>query len=137
MGTMIDRVQRTLTDADIATIADTYHSWRGDRSAAKPGEAVGRGDKENGAAGKTYADIAGFCKAATLDEIRTHGHVLTPGRYVGAEEAIDDGVSFEDKMAALTAELAQLTAQGAGLDRAIAANLAAIGFPTLTTKTGM
>jgi len=120
MGTMIDRVQRTLTDADIATIADTYHSWRG--------------DKKNGAAGKTYADIAGFCKAATLDEIRTHGHVLTPGRYVGAEEAIDDGVSFEEKMAKLTGELAALTAQGADLDKAIASNLAAIGFalPTST-----
>jgi len=115
MGTMIDRVQRTLTDADIATIADTYHAWRG--------------DKKNGAAGKTYEDIAGFCKAATLDEIRTHGHVLTPGRYVGVEEAIDDGVSFEEKMAKLTGELAMLTAQGADLDKAIAANLAHIGFP--------
>jgi len=114
MGTMIDRVQRTLTDADIATIADTYHAWRG--------------DKKNGAAGKAYADIPGFCKSATLDEIRAHGHVLTPGRYVGAEEAEDDGVPFEEKMTALTGELAALTEQGATLDRAIAANLAAIGF---------
>jgi len=114
MGSMIDRVQRTLTDTDIATIADTYHAWRG--------------DKKNGAAGKKYEDIAGFCKSATLEEIRTHGHVLTPGRYVGAEEAIDDGVSFEEKMAKLTGELAMLTAQGADLDKAIAANLAAIGF---------
>jgi type I restriction enzyme M protein len=115
MGTMIDRVQRTLTDADIATIADTYHAWRG--------------DKKNVPKGKKYADIPGFCKSATLDEIRAHGHVLTPGRYVGAEEAADDGVPFEEKMAALTAELATLTAQGADLDKAIAANLAAIGFP--------
>mgnify|MGYP000001374948 CR=1 FL=1 len=124
MGTMIDRVQRTLTDADIAAIADTYHAWRG--------------DKKNGAAGKTYADIAGFCKSATLDEIRTQGHVLTPGRYVGAEEAIDDGVSFEEKMAKLTGELATLTAQGADLDKAIATNLAAIGFtlPEAGKKTG-
>jgi type I restriction enzyme M protein len=115
MGTMIDRVQRTLTDDDIATIADTYHAWRG--------------DKKNVPEGKTYQDIPGFCKAATLDEIRAHGHVLTPGRYVGAEEAEDDGVPFEDKMAALTAELATLTARGVALDHAIAANLAAIGFP--------
>ena len=114
MGTMIDRVQRTLTDADIATIADTYHAWRG--------------DKRNGAKDKKYEDVAGFCKSATLDEIRSHGHVLTPGRYVGAEEAADDGVPFEDKMAALTAELAALTEQGVDLDKAIAANLAAIGF---------
>lgn len=114
MGTMIDRVQRTLTDADIATISDTYHAWRG--------------DKKNGAAGKVYGDVAGFCKSATLDEIRSHGHVLTPGRYVGAEEVEDDGVPFEEKMATLTAELAALTARGTDLDRAIAANLAAIGF---------
>ncbi|MCL4198384.1 MAG: type I restriction-modification system subunit M [Phycisphaerales bacterium] len=124
MGTMIDRVQRTLTDDDIATIADTYHAWRG--------------DKKNGAAGKVYEDIAGFCKSATLDEIRAHGHVLTPGRYVGAEEAEDDGVPFEDKMAALTGELAALTAQGAELDRAIASNLAAIGFelPSIPSRGG-
>ncbi|MBX3316418.1 MAG: SAM-dependent DNA methyltransferase [Phycisphaeraceae bacterium] len=115
MGTMIDRVQRTLTDADIATIADTFHAWRG--------------DKQNLPKGKTYADVPGFCKSATLDEIRAHGHVLTPGRYVGAEEVEDDGVPFEVKMAKLTGELAALTAQGADLDRAIAANLAAIGFP--------
>lgn len=124
MGTMIDRVQRTLTDDDIATIADTYHAWRG--------------DKKNGTAGKVYEDIAGFCKSATLDEIRAHGHVLSPGRYVGAEEAEDDGVPFEDKMAALTGELAALTAQGAELDRAIASNLAAIGFemPTVNGPRG-
>lgn len=115
MGTMIDRVQRTLTDTDIATIADTYHAWRG--------------DQRNGAKDKKYEDIPGFCKSATLEEIRTHGHVLTPGRYVGAEEAADDGVPFEEKMAKLTGELATLTAQGAELDKAIAANLAAIGFP--------
>ncbi|HMN95291.1 MAG TPA: class I SAM-dependent DNA methyltransferase [Phycisphaerales bacterium] len=124
MGTMIDRVQRTLTDEDIATIADTYHAWRG--------------DKKNGAAGKVYEDIAGLCKSATLEEIRAHGHVLTPGRYVGSKEAEDDGVPFEEKMAALTGELAAVTAQGAELDRAIAANLAAIGFalrePAISTS---
>jgi type I restriction enzyme M protein len=122
MGTMIDRVQRTLTDADIATIADTYHAWRG--------------DERNGAKDKKYEDIKGFCKSATLDEIRTHGHVLTPGRYVGAEEAIDDGVPFEEKMSALTAELAALAAKGTDLDRAIAANLAAIGFPLSADTAG-
>lgn len=115
MGSMIDRVQRTLTDDDIATIANTYHAWRG--------------DKRNGAKDKKYEDIAGFCKSATLDEIRSHGHVLTPGRYVGAEEVADDGVPFEERMATLTAELAALTVQGADLDKAIATNLAAIGFP--------
>ncbi|MCA3006380.1 MAG: SAM-dependent DNA methyltransferase [Phycisphaerales bacterium] len=114
-GKMINRVQLTLTEADITDIAGTYHAWRG--------------DTRNTPNGHTYADIPGFCKSATLDEIRSHGHVLTPGRYVGAKEAEDDGIPFENKIASLTAELAALTAQGAELDRAIAANLAAIGFP--------
>jgi type I restriction enzyme M protein len=124
MGTMIDRVQRTLTDADICRISETYHTWRG--------------DKKNGAAGKVYEDVAGFCKSATLDEIRAHGHVLTPGRYVGAEEVEDDGVPFEDKMGALTGELAALIAKGTNLDRAIAADLAAIGYrlPTADANRG-
>ena len=67
LGSMIDRVHRELTDEDIAKIAGTYHAWRGDKGAGK------------------YADVPGFCKAAKLDDIRKHGHVLTPGRYVGAE----------------------------------------------------
>ena len=67
LGTLVDRTHRELTDEDIARIAGTYHAWRGDKGAGE------------------YADVPGFCKAATLDEIRKHGHVLTPGRYVGAE----------------------------------------------------
>ena len=69
MGTLVDRVHRELTDEDIAKIAGTYHAWRGDKGAGE------------------YEDVPGFCKAATLEEIRSHGHVLTPGRYVGAEAA--------------------------------------------------
>lgn len=114
MGTMIDRVQRTLTDADIATISDTYHAWRG--------------DKKNGAAGKVYENIPGFCKSATLEEIRGHGHQLTPGRYVGAGEAVGDSVSFEDRMAELIRQLGVLKARGAQLDDAIDRNLEAIGY---------
>jgi hypothetical protein len=82
MGTLIDRVHRELNDDDIAKIADTYHRWRGD-DASK------------------YADVAGFCKSATTEEIRAHQHVLTPGRYVGSEEVEDDGEPFEEKMARL------------------------------------
>ena len=66
---MVDRIHRELTDDDIASIANTYHAWRGEKDAGE------------------YEDVAGFCKAATVDEIRKHGHVLTPGRYVGAEAA--------------------------------------------------
>jgi type I restriction enzyme M protein len=87
MGSMVDRVHRELTDEDTAKIAGTYHAWRGDKSAGE------------------YADVPGFCKAATLDEIGKHGHVLTPGRYVGAEAAEDDGEPFEEKMMRLAAML--------------------------------
>ena len=73
MGRMVDRTHRELTDEDITRIADTYHAWRG-------GEGVG-----------DYADVPGFCKAAVLEEVRKHGHVLTPGRYVGAEAPEEDG----------------------------------------------
>ena len=80
MGTLVDRTHRELTDNDLAKIAGTYHAWRGDKDSAK------------------YADVPGFCKATKLDDIRKHGHVLTPGRYVGAEETEDDGEPFEEKM---------------------------------------
>ena len=109
---MIDRVHRELTDEDIAQIADTYHAWRGD----------------TGAAEQEYEDVPGFCKAATLDEIREHGHVLTPGRYVGAAEVEDDGEPFEEKMERLTAELREQMAQAAKLDQLIWANLEEIGY---------
>ena len=77
----------------------------------------------------TYQDIPGFCKAVTLDDIRKHGHVLTPGRYVGAEAAEDDGEPFEEKMKRLTATLREQQAQAAKLDTSIRENLAKLGFP--------
>ena len=68
-----------------------------------------------GASGE-YEDIPGFCKSATLDDIRKHGHVLTPGRYVGAEAQEDDGEPFEEKMKRLTATLREQQAEAAKLD---------------------
>ena len=79
-------------------------------------------------AGDRYADIPGFCKSATLEEIRKHGHVLTPGRYVGAEAQEDDGEPFEEKMQRLTATLREQQAEAAKLDAAIAANLKELGY---------
>ena len=76
----------------------------------------------------TYADVPGFCKAATLEDIRAHGHVLTPGRYVGAEAVEDDGEPFEEKMARLAATLRGQQAEAARLDAAIAANLEELGY---------
>ena len=110
LGRMVDRTHRELTDEDIARIADTYHAWRGEK---------GAGD---------YADVPGFCKGATLEEVCRHGHVLTPGRYVGAEAPKDDGEPFEDKMKRLVAQLKEQQAEAAKLDAAIAANLKALGF---------
>ncbi len=110
LGTMIDRVHRELTEEDIRKIADTYHAWRGDPSA---------GD---------YEDIPGFCRSATLDDIRQHNYILTPGRYVGAAEVEDDGEPFEEKMARLTAALREQSTQAEKLDQIIWANLEDMGY---------
>jgi len=111
MGTMISRVQRELTTKDIENIAGTYHAWRGDSESVE------------------YEDVAGFCKSAMLEEIQKHGHVLTPGRYVGAEAVEDDGEPFEVKMMRLTALLREeQQAEGARLDAQIAENLRGLGY---------
>ena len=125
LGTMIDRVHRELTDDDIRRIVGTYHAWR---TVTLPSTS-GRGDGGEGNPGMArYADIPGFCKSATLDDIRHHGHILTPGRYVGAAEVEDDGEPFEEKMARLIAELRQQTEQSEKLDKLIWANLEALGY---------
>ena len=110
LGRMVDRTHRELTDEDIARIADTYHAWRGEK---------GAGD---------YADVPGFCKAASLEEVRKHGHVLTPGRYVGAAPQEEDDEPLEDKMKRLVAQLRGQQDEAAELDAAIKANLALLGF---------
>ncbi len=116
MGSMLDRVHRELTDEDIAKIAGTYHAWRGTAEAlAKAGAAP-------------YADVPGFCRAAKLDDIRKHGHVLTPGRYVGAEAVEEDAEPFEEKMKRLTVTLRRQVDEAGRLDAAIAANLKALGY---------
>ena len=83
-----------------------------------------RGDK---GAGK-YADVAGFCMSAKLEKIRKHGHVLTPGRYVGAEAVDDDDEGFEAKMQALTEKLGEQMAKGAELDLVIRQKLGGLGY---------
>lgn len=110
MGELVDRTRRELTDAEIQKIADTYHAWRGEKNAGE------------------YADVAGFCKSVTLDDIRKHDHVLTPGRYVGAAEQEDDGEPFEEKMRRLSALWREQRAEGARLDALIEANLKELGY---------
>jgi len=122
LGTLIDRVHRELTDADIAKITSTYHAWRGDSVTPSP-----RLRGEGGGEGLCYADIPGFCKSADLDLIKQHGHVLTPGRYVGAEEVENDGEPFEEKMSRLVAELNGQFVESAKLEQAIRQNLKGLG----------
>jgi type I restriction enzyme M protein len=110
MGVLVDRVHRELTEDDITKIVSAYHSWRGDKGAGQ------------------YEDVAGFCKSATLDEIKGNGHVLTPGRYVGAEEVEDDGEPLELKMKRLVGELNEQFAESAKLESAIKANLRGLGY---------
>ena len=107
---MVDRTHRELTDSEITRIADTYHAWRSEEDAG------------------TYNDVPGFCKSAGIEEVRRHGHVLTPGRYVGTEPAEDDGEPFSDKMARLTAQWREQQAESARLDAAIEENLRSLGF---------
>jgi len=121
LGVMADRTHRELTDEQISRIAQTYHAWRGSRLTSSPSTGEDR-------VGGEYADIPGFCKSATLDDIRKHGHVLTPGRYVGAEAAEDDGEPFGEKMQRLAAQLCEQQAEAAKLDAAIAANLKELGY---------
>ena len=109
LGHMLDRTRRDLSPEDIARVAHTYHAWQG---------------KDAG----EYADVPGFCKSATLEEIRRHGHVLTPGRYVGAAPQEDDGEPFEEKMARLSAQWREQQAEGQRLDAEIEENLTRLGF---------
>lgn len=108
LGEMIDRRHRELTEEDISKISETYHEWRN-----IDGE---------------YEDIKGFCKSATIEDIREHEYVLTPGRYVGIEDVEDDGIPFDEKMESMTAELAELFAKSRKLEDEIRKNLGGIGY---------
>ena len=131
MGTLIDRVHRELTDADLEKITSTYHAWRGDgvsRGGAENAETTSSESLRASASPREYSDIPGFCKSAATAEIAAHGHVLTPGRYVGAEEVEDDGEPFAEKMPRLVAELNAQFAESAKLEAAIRANLKGLGY---------
>ncbi|MGL5800613.1 MAG: N-6 DNA methylase, partial [Plesiomonas sp.] len=122
LGTMVSRTNKELTAADIAHIADTFHAWRSCESELKRRVEAG----EIGIS--SYQDQAGFCKVATLDEIKVNDFVLTPGRYVGAAEVEDDGIAFETKMQELTQTLYRQMNEAQALDAAIRANMEALGY---------
>lgn len=113
LGLMVDRRHRELAPEDIKKIADTYHSWRGETI---------NGQKID------YQDIAGFCKVAKIDEIRKQGHILTPGRYVGAEKEEDNDEEFGEKMFSLTLELAEQMKESSRLDEQIRKNFDGLGW---------
>jgi type I restriction enzyme M protein len=108
LGVMINRRNKELTDVDLQKITATYHSWR----------------KIEG----NYEDIPGFCRAATMDEVRTNNYVLMPGRYVGTETEEDDGILFSDKIAELTTRLAEQLSKSNTLESEIRENLKSIGY---------
>ena len=110
LGRMISRVQAELTDEIIERIAATVAAWRGE---------AGAGD---------YADQPGYCRSVALAEVAEHGHVLTPGRYVGAEAVEDDDEAFADKMRSLTEKLGEQMAKGAELDALIRRKLEGLGY---------
>jgi type I restriction enzyme M protein len=105
LGHLIDRTHREFADEELQRVARIYHAWRGEQDAG------------------TYEDIPGFCKSATLDEIRTHDYVLTPGRYVGAEDVEDDGEVFEEKMEKLMLRLEAQFDESKQLEEKIRENL--------------
>ncbi|WP_342607745.1 class I SAM-dependent DNA methyltransferase [Vibrio tritonius] len=122
MGTMVSRVNKELTADDIAKIADTFHAWRSDESEMQRRLEA----KEIRIA--HYEDQAGFCKVATIAEIAANDFVLTPGRYVGAADLEDDGIPFETKMTELTQTLYRQLDEAEALDKAIRANMEALGY---------
>ena len=110
MGSMVTRVERVLTDEDIAKVAYTVHAWRGDGEVERP-----------------YEDVSGFCCSAKFDEIEKNSFVLTPGRYVGAADQEEDDEPFDQKMKRLSALLKQQQEEGAKLDQQIEENLRRLG----------
>jgi len=126
LGYMKDRVLRDFKAEDIRKVADTFHAWR---------SAYGEVEEGNGITAlvdpdpnKLYTDIPGFCKSATIEEIRKHDYVLTPGRYVGAPEQEEDDEPFEEKMARLTAQLNEQFEESARLEAVIRENLKRLGY---------
>jgi type I restriction enzyme M protein len=108
MGYMADRTHRELTDEDVQEITEIYHSWRGE--------------------GGKYEDVRGFCKSVTVDDVKKHDYILTPGRYVGFAEEEEDPEEFEEKMQKLTAELSEQFKKSEELERDIKANLKELGY---------
>jgi len=105
LGYLVDRAERALANEEVVRIGDTCHAWCGSKSAAAKGIA--------------YKDVPGFCRSASLDEIRAAGYALTPGRYVGAAAAKDDGESVDEKIGRLTKDLQEALDESARVDKVV------------------
>ena len=137
LGYMVNRSSRAFTETEIKRIADTYHAWK---RIPSPSPSQREGDKKKNSLEvplplgegfrerEIYRDIKGFCKSATLADIEKHNFVLTPGRYVGIPDEVEDDVSFEDRMSALTMALGEQMREGQLLDEEIKKQLAKVGF---------
>ena len=129
IGSMISRTQKELTETDIARIAKTYHAWRSDSTQSQPERvSEGQNQPQSLAHASGYEDQPGYCKSATLEDIRKHDFVLTPGRYVGAADLEDDGIPFETKMTEMTQLLYQQMEESLKLDEVIRKNLEVLGY---------
>lgn len=106
LGHMVDRTRKEFSDDDIDKITRAYHAWRGEGDAG------------------AYEDVPGFCKSASLDEIKSHGYILTPGRYVGAADVEDDDIPFADRFSALRSKLNLQLSDSDTLSAAISDRLA-------------
>jgi type I restriction enzyme M protein len=115
---MVDRAERALSDEAVSKIADTYHAWRGTASAAQKK--------------LIYQDIPGFCKSATLAEIKDADYALTPGRYVGSVAAEDDGEPLDEKIARLSKGLVGAFDESARLERVVRDQLERLHGPAGT-----
>jgi type I restriction enzyme M protein len=132
LGYMKDRVLRDFTEQDIEQVTETFHKWQSKElyNDEAAGEYIQKAQQAEGLNISVipYMDIAGFCKSATLADIAKHDFVLTPGRYVGAEELEDDGEAFADKMTRLTEQLQTQFAQSTELEKQIKQNLKGLGY---------
>jgi type I restriction enzyme M protein len=126
MGTMVDRTHKELTAEDITEIGKTYHTWRSDTDSEIT--KARHPELDSGSEVFTYEDIAGYCKAAKLEDIKANDYVLTPGRYVGVAEEEDDGIPFETKMGTLSQLLKAQMEQSNALDAEIQNNLKVLGY---------
>ncbi len=129
LGYMKDRVLRDFTEADIAKIADTFHAWQQGNWCDEKGDAQGSASVAGGRKpGATFCDVPGFCKSVTIEEIKKHDYVLTPGRYVGAADQEEDSEPFAEKMARLTKQLKMQFEESDRLEGEVRKNLAGLGY---------